>query len=409
MEAGLAVDGGLFVPETFPKFQIKDFDGCVSLAQVATRLLTPFFEGDRLAPQLRDICESAFDFPVPLKSLARKTAVLELFHGPTAAFKDVGARFLAECLSRLKAPEQMILVATSGDTGGAVAAAFHRKPGVRVVILFPKDGVSDRQRRQLTCWGDNIEAFAVLGTFDDCQRLVKSALADESLRVPLNLRAANSINIGRLLPQMAYYATASLEYFREHGVEPAFAVPSGNVGNASAALWAKRVGLPIRRVALATNANAAVPNYFAGGEWAPQASISTLANAMDVGNPSNMERVFDLYANDRAQLSRDALSLSVTDDEIRQCIREGESRWNSIWCPHTATAVRLREQQSSDEWILVATAHPAKFESIVEPLIGRPVPVPPALAAILNKPGSSEELPTDFSTFRGRLSHKITS
>ncbi|HEX8351677.1 MAG TPA: threonine synthase, partial [Pyrinomonadaceae bacterium] len=282
MLTGLAPDGGLYVPEGFPAFAPEEFDGLESWRDVGERLLKPFFEGDALGAHLAEICEEAFDFPLPLRDLDDETAVLELFHGPTAAFKDVGARFLAACVSRLPG-RRTVLVATSGDTGGAVAAAFHGRPDVRVVILFPRGKVSPRQQQQLTCWGANVRAFAVRGDFDDCQRVVKAAFADRAWAESHGLLSANSINLGRLLPQAVYYAAASLWYLRGRGARPGFVIPAGNLGNAVAAFWARRMGLPVREVVLAANANRAVPDYFDSGNWAARTTVATLANAMDVG------------------------------------------------------------------------------------------------------------------------------
>lgn len=398
---GLAPDGGLYVPERFPRVAPATFapDPAASpseqaVAEVAEWLLKPFFEGDRLASELRSICESAFDFPIPLQPLRDRTAVLELFHGPTAAFKDVGARFLAECLSRLHAGAEKpltILVATSGDTGGAVAAAFHGRPGVEVVVLYPKGRVSPRQEKQLTAWGDNVRAFAVRGDFDDCQRMAKAALTDPRFRMRWKLSSANSINLGRLLPQMVYYAFATSRYRAEYGRDPGFIVPSGNVGNATACLWAQRSGIPIREVVLATNENPTLTEYISGGEWAPRPTVETLATAMDVGNPSNMERIFELCGG--VEVARERLrAFRVSDDEIRDEIRHGVERWGQVWDPHTATAAAVRRRVEGEGWILVSTAHPAKFEAVVEPLVGREVEVPPALARILERPSHSEEI-----------------
>jgi threonine synthase len=321
--------------------------------------------------------------------------VLELYRGPTAAFKDVGARFLAECLAR-STTERTILVATSGDTGGAVAAAFWRKPGIEVGVLFPKGGVSELQQHQLTCWGDNVHAFAVRGTFDDCQGLLKRALADPGWRSRSNLTTANSINIGRLLPQVVYYAWAALRYRHEHGgVAPSFLVPSGNVGNATAALWARAMGVPIRGITMVANANRTVPDFFATGEWAPRPAVPTLANAMDVGTPSNMERVFDLFG-DRDALRAAVRALSVSDHAIREAIRTGKERYGRVWDPHTATAVHAFEQTDDPQQILVATAHPAKFRSVVEPLAGE-VEMPPALADLLAREAHHVEIEPELA------------
>jgi threonine synthase len=405
VERGLAPDGGLYVPEAHPTLSPGALAGAESLAEVAERVLTPFFAGDALAPALGDICREAFAFPVPLRDLRDRTAVLELFHGPTAAFKDVGACFLAALMPRLAGGDARpltILVATSGDTGGAVAAAFHGRPGVEVAVLFPAGMVSPRQEKQLTAWGGNVRAFAVAGAFDDCQRLVKAAMADPVLRAARRLSSANSINVGRLLPQLAYYAWASREYVRRHDAEPGFAIPSGNLGNAVAALWARRAGLPLREVVMATNANPAVTAFAAGAPWAAHPTVATLATAMDVGDPSNMERVFHLFGgHDPARAALRAER--VDDDEIRRVIREGPARWGTVWDPHTATAIAARERLRGGDWIVVATAHPAKFEAVVEPLVGREIPIPPELQRLLDRPSHAEPLEPTLDAFRAAL------
>lgn len=363
-------------------------------------MLLPFFEGDVLAPQIAEICSEAFNFPIPLNYVS-DSAVLELFHGPTAAFKDVGARFLAACVSRL-AGRRTVIVATSGDTGGAVAAAFHEHSEIDVVILFPRNKVSALQQQQLTCWGESVRAFAVRGDFDDCQRIVKTAFANREWAEAKGLLSANSINLGRLLPQTVYYAAASLWYLRERGARPGFVVPTGNLGNAVAAFWAQQMGLPLREIILATNANAAIAEYFASGSWKPQPTIATLANAMDVGNPSNMERLLDLYP-EITELCQDAQSFSVSDEEIADTIARDYSFSRQTWCPHTATAVYARWQQSSPHWIIVATAHPAKFDSVVEPLIGRSLSLPPSLAQLFDAPSRFEEIDPEFEALKGAL------
>jgi threonine synthase len=396
----LAPDGGLYVPEVFPRFGLAEFEGSESWTGIGKRVLHPFFEEDDLEPHLANICESAFDFPLNLKDLAGKTAVLELFHGPTAAFKDVGARFLAECVGRMEG-RRTVMVATSGDTGGAVAAAFHGKPQTEVVILFPKNRVSPRQQAQLTCWGGNVRAFAVRGDFDDCQRMAKATFADQKWQAR-KLLSANSINLGRLLPQTVYYAAASLWYNRRNGVPPGFIVPTGNLGNAVACFWAMKMGFPIREIVMATNANHTVPDYLGSGEWNPHPTISTLANAMDVGNPSNMERLRHLYA-DIEQLRCVAQAFSVSDAEISHAIAHGMESWGEVWCPHTAAAVVAREKLESPDWIIVATAHPAKFESIVEPLIGRELEVPESLAELLEKPQRVEEIDPSLELLNATL------
>ncbi|MCA9739698.1 MAG: threonine synthase [Gemmatimonadetes bacterium] len=386
---GLAPDGGLYVPDRFPEPDRFPAEAGSDYAAFAAAVLRPFLEDDPLAEHVEGLCREAFDFPVPLVELPRRTAVLELFHGPTAAFKDFGARFLAGCFQHLPPdPDgrpRTILVATSGDTGAAVAAACHGKQGLEVAILFPEGAVSPRQQHQLTCWDGNVTSFAVRGTFDDCQRMVKELFQSGSWPGGGRLTSANSINVGRLLPQVVYYAWASLQYRARHGRAPGFIVPSGNVGNAVGAFWAQRAGFPVARIALATNANDVIPAFAGGGPWEPRPSVSTLANAMDVGHPSNMERLFDLAGGPEA-LRPLLHARTVSDEEIRETIRNGPARWGQVFCPHTATAVRLREEMSSADLVVVATAHPAKFEQIVEPLVGHPVEVPPALAELLARP-----------------------
>jgi threonine synthase len=400
---GLAADGGLFVPDELPRFDPAAVRGD-SLAEISTEVLAPFFSGSSLEAELGAICRDAFDFPLPLKALLAaggELSVLELFHGPTAAFKDVGARFLAALMERaLRSSTDSrpvtILVATSGDTGGAVAAAFHRRAGIRVGVLFPKGQVSPRQQHQLTCWGDNIRAFEVNGSFDECQAMVKAAFTDPGLARRHRLTAANSINVGRLLPQVAYHAAASLWHWRRHGTAVGSIVPTGNLGNGMACVWARAMGLPVREVVLAVNANRTIPEYLATGHWQPRPSVATLASAMDVGNPSNMERLSRLLP-DFADLRSNVEAYPVDDSSIREQIAKDYTRYGEVWCPHTATAFWVYDhlppaRKVGRPWIVSATAHPAKFETIVEPVIGRAVAVPPALADLLERPTASTPL-----------------
>jgi threonine synthase len=401
IQMSLAPDGGLYVPERFPYFEIGDFDGLESWGEIGAKILEPFFSGDALLPRLNEICREAFNFPVRLVDIGNDTAVLELFHGPTAAFKDVGARFLAACVSRLPG-KRTVLVATSGDTGGAVAAAFHEHAEINVVILFPKDKVSPLQQKQLTCWGDSVRAFAVNGDFDDCQRVVKTAFSNRAWAQGQGLLSANSINLGRILPQTVYYAAASLWYLRQQATPPGFIIPTGNLGNAVAAFWARKMGLPLRQIILATNANDVVPKYFASGSWQPHQTIPTLANAMDVGSPSNIERLLYLHP-ELAELGKTAQAFSVSDKEIACTIARGGSSWQQTWCPHTATAVHVRESLPSPHWIIVATAHPAKFESVVKPLIREPLEVPPSLTNLLDKTSHVAEIEPKFEALAEAL------
>lgn len=412
LQQGLAPDGGLYVPEAWPAFNLGDFEGAESLAQVGEILLAPFLVADPLAPELSDIVTEAFNFSAPLCALpaaANATlSVLELHHGPTAAFKDFGARFLAACFSRLRSTEVSalnILVATSGDTGGAVAAAFHLRPHIEVTVLFPRGLVSPTQERQLTCWGDNVRSFAVEGSFDDCQRLVKAAFLDSELLAHRQLSSANSINLGRLLPQMVYYAMSSLTHWRAYQRSLNFIIPSGNLGNAAACVWARRLGLPIGEIVLGHNANKTVPDYLTSGSWQPQPSVATLASAMDVGHPSNMERLQTLWP-DVDHMRQQLRAFSVTDERIRTRIRQDYESIGQIWCPHTAVAAEVWEQhiaQTGGDWCLVATASPAKFPEIVEPLIGQAVPVPASLAELLDRPTSVELLAADLAALRSAL------
>lgn len=400
---GLAPDGGLYVPEALPRVDPAEVGG-ETLAEIAAEVLAPFFAGSPLEGELGAICRDALDFPVPLKPLdaSGTLSVLELFHGPTAAFKDVGARFLAALMERAlplvsdeRAGPLTVLVATSGDTGGAVAAAFHGRRGIRVAVLFPKGQVSPRQQHQLTCWGDNVRAFEVAGSFDDCQAMVKAAFVDPELNRRHRLTAANSINLGRLLPQVAYHAAAALWHFRAHGTSVGSIVPTGNLGNGLACLWAKAIGLPIREVVLAVNANRTIPDFLSTGDWQPRRSVPTLASAMDVGDPSNMERLRDLVP-DFAELRTAVEAYPVDDDQIRQQIAKDDRRYGETWCPHTATGFwvydHLPKARRAEPWIVCATAHPAKFESIVEPIVGRTLEVPPALAALLERPTETTPL-----------------
>src|SRR5277367_175115 len=351
---GLAPDGGLYVPTRLPALDPGAFAGLGRLPDIARAALAGFFEGDRLMPALGEIADAALDLSAPttvVEGSDDPLFALELFHGPTAAFKDFGARFLAESLQRLETsqPEPLtILVATSGDTGGAVAAAFHGRPWVRVVILYPAGLVSPRQEQQLTCWGENVSSLRVAGTFDDCQGLVKQAFGDAALGRKFRFSSANSINIGRLLPQMVYYVASSLDIERRTHAKASYIIPAGNLGNAFAAVWARALGFPIARIILAHNINRTVPDFLKTGVWQPRPSIATLASAMDVGNPSNMERIralFPAISEIRAQLSAD----SVDDATIRTRIGEDFMRYRREWCPHTATAAELYSRLSAKE------------------------------------------------------------
>ena len=392
---GLAPDGGLFIPESIPDC-LPDFTLERGAWYAMYTAIKPFFEGDELEEDLEEICRLAFDFPIAFHTNDGKDT-LELFYGPTAAFKDFGARFLAFSMEKLldKRNEDLtILVATSGDTGGAVASAFHNRRHLSVKVLFPKGRVAERQRLQLTGWDGNVSSYEVEGNFDDCQKMVKDAFIDPHYT---GLSSANSINLGRLLPQYAYYVWASNMYVERYGVKPIIIIPSGNVGNSTGAFWAKAAGAPIDRIVLAVNANTTIPDYLETGEYKPRPSVMTLANAMDVGAPSNMERLFALfptYEDFKANVS----SWSVSDDEIKRTIGEEWNEHSHIICPHTACGERVRRDYFADSpTIVVATAHPAKFETIVEPIIGKTIPLPSSLFEIMHRESDAKEIAADYN------------
>lgn len=412
---GLAPDGGLYVPAHLPKLDFAedpDLKADSIRSKFARAVLTPFFDEETaIREKLELICQDALNFPTPIRRLDSKTSVLELFHGPTLAFKDVGARFLAHTLDLMDLMDpdtsgrkrmKTVIVATSGDTGSAVASAFHKREGFQVVILFPKGRISARQEKQLTYWRDNVRTFAVHGDFDACQKLAKDAIADFELQSKHSFVSANSISLGRLLPQMIYHARAIVEYTSQTGAKPNLFVPSGNLGNGVAAMWAKSLGAPLGKVVLATNANRSVTNFLATKEWKPLPTVATLANAMDVGAPSNIERLRSLFPNHN-HLIENVDSESVSDIEISKTIKE--QPYGEVWCPHTATAVYVRnlEKYKAQDAIICATAHPAKFESVVEPLIGRTVSIPPSLGAMLIHSNEATDLEPTLSAFRSSI------
>ena len=415
---GLASDGGLYVPEEWVSVEAGRIPGLAALeadaglAGLASELLAPFVAGDALEPELGAIAGEALDFPAPLIWLdaAERLGVLELFHGPTAAFKDFGARFLAAALARLPRAQGrplQILVATSGDTGGAVAAAFHGQRGVEVTVLYPKGLVSPTQERQLTCWDGNVRSFAVRGRFDDCQRLVKEAFADAELRGRFELSSANSINLGRLLPQTLYYWAASLRVARSHGQAASFVIPSGNLGNATACVWARQLGAPIDAIVLAHNMNRTVPDYLREGVLRPRASVPTISSAMDVGDPSNLERLRSLYPD--VEALRSALrAVWIEEEATRARIRSDFERFGRIWCPHTAVAAEAYArlpalERAQRRWLLVASAHPAKFREIVEPLVGAALPMPENLARLYARPTRYAEIDANLAMLKRSL------
>lgn len=392
--AGIAPDGGLYVPfriDPLPDAWWHAHRGWTfqDLAvALAAELAGDEFDRGTLAALIRD----ALNFPVPVVKLDDHLSVVELFHGPTFAFKDFGARTLARLMSLSERSTAgggsrveglTVLVATSGDTGGAVAHAFHGVPGTRVVVLYPEGQVSDVQEAQFTTLGGNVTAVAVRGSFDDCQRLAKDAFADRTLQSRLRLTSANSISLGRLLPQIFYYAYAALQP-PDRGLT--ISVPSGNFGNLVAGVMAWRLGAPIAAFSAPTTINDTVPRYLASGRIEPRPSVPTIANAMDVGSPSNLERVTWLFDGDMAAMRSLITSTAHTDHEVRAAIAELHQRYDYVADPHTAIAYLGKAS------MFLATAHPAKFREVVEPAIGRTIPLPAPLAAALARKKSVQRI-----------------
>ncbi len=389
----LAADGGLYTPRTLSPLTPEEVSALRGAAfQTVAKTLAGHLLGDEFDAETVDaIVEDALDFPIPLVEIGDGIHLLELFHGPTLAFKDVGARFMARVMKSCHpagAP-LTILVATSGDTGSAVADAFLGLQDTRIVVLFPDGQVSDLQERQFTTLGDNVRALAVQGNFDDCQKLAKTAFADEDLRRRVPLTSANSINIGRLLPQIFYYFGAWSQ-LPPSDRELVFCTPSGNFGNVTAGLMAKRLGLQASRLVAATNINDVFPEYLRSGDYTPRPSQRTISNAMDVGDPSNLARIIDLYDHDVKALRKDLSSSSHNDEETRKCIREVYDTTGTVLDPHTAVGYlglrqELARRPAPTDSILLATAHPAKFRETVEEVIGADVPLPPRLAVHLRR------------------------
>jgi threonine synthase len=399
--AGTAPDGGLYMPERLdpvPAVTLESLSG-TDIVTIGSTIGHHLLRDEITMPAMTALVRDALNFPIPLIQVTDRTWVLELFHGPTLAFKDVGARVQARLLHHFTDGTPLtILVATSGDTGSAVAQAFHRVPDSRVVVLYPEGKVSDVQEAQMASLGDNVTAIAVQGTFDDCQALVKRAFADDDLRVHVWLTPANSINLGRLLPQVFYYFVLASHF---PSGAPIVSVPSGNFGNLTAGLIAKRIGLPIRHFVAATNVNDSVPVYLHSGHYEPRPSIPTVANAMDVGAPSNFERVQALYGSDLTALRRDVAGFAYGDARVVAEIANVHRRHGYVLDPHSAIAwLALQDaliQDPDAHGVFLATAHPSKFREIVEPAIGRPVPVPPEISDALSRPRKSMSMPADYA------------
>jgi len=417
--AGTAPDGGLYMPERLDPLPAATLDALrgadiVAIGSVVgAHLLRDEITPAAMAALVRD----ALDFPVPLVQVTDRVWSLELFHGPTLAFKDVGARVQARLLHHFTDGTPLtILVATSGDTGSAVAQAFHRVPDARVVVLYPEGQVSDVQEAQMASLGDNVTALSIRGTFDDCQRLVKQAFADDDLRRYVWLTPANSINLGRLLPQAFYYFLLAGPPKSGPGDEtssgpslggPIISVPSGNFGNLTAGLIAKRLGLHVCRFVAATNVNDAVPEYLRTGRYEPRPSIATVANAMDVGAPSNFERMQSLYGGNIEALRRDIVGFAYDDARVTAEIGEVYRKHGYLLDPHSAIAwLALQEQLMNDadaHGVFLSTAHPAKFREVVEPSIGQRIELPKVLADAISRPRHSVSMAADYNDLKAFL------
>ena len=409
---GLAPDGGLYMPAEIARHTPEELEEFRRLpfTEVCFRVVRPFATPDVPEEVLWQIVAEAINFPVKLVSLSPGLHILELFHGPTLAFKDFGARFLARLMGyfvRGESRQLTVLVATSGDTGSAVAHGFLGVPGVRVVILYPSRRISEAQEKQFTTLGQNITALEVAGSFDDCQRLVKQAFGDEALNKRAFLTSANSINVGRLLPQM-FYHVAAYRQLPVASVPLIVAVPSGNFGNLTAGMFAKRAGLPVARFVAATNANDVVPQYLLSGKYEPRAAQATYSNAMDVGNPNNFPRLLDLFRGRIENLRREIWGYGVSDEDTLQEMHSVWDRYRYISDPHTAVGLRAleayrKQHTEPSQGLVLATAHPAKFAEIVEKGIGVAPPLPERLARHLQQKKLSVPITSNYEDLKGFL------
>ena len=413
---GLPPDNGLFMPVNIPKLPASFFEALdqKNFQETAFEVATALFDGAVEASALKKLIADAFDFDIPLVELEPNTHILELFHGPTFAFKDFGARFMSRLMAYFLKNENQeinILVATSGDTGSAVGQGFFGVEGIKVTILYPKGKVSEIQEKQLTTIGGNVTALEIDGNFDDCQRLVKAAFLDADLNEKLNLSSANSINIARLIPQSFYffYAYGKL---KNQGKPIVFSVPSGNFGNISGGLLAQKMGLPIEYFIASTNVNDIVPTYLSTGTFKPKASKETISNAMDVGDPSNFPRMLSLFGNEYEKLKNAVSGYAFTDEETKVMMKNTYDASGYVMCPHTAVANLglkkwLSEHQGECNGILLSTAHPAKFLDVVEPIINEKIELPSRLKSALEGEKKAISLGSDFAGFKGFLLGRV--
>ncbi len=390
---GIAPDRGLYFPENIqplPDEFFKNIDD-YSYNEIAYQLIKQFVGDEIPKKELKNIITDTLSFDFPLVEIEKDVFSLELFHGPTMAFKDVGARFMARCLSYFNKDNNnklTVLVATSGDTGGAVASGFLGVKGVNVVILYPSKKVSDVQEKQLTTLGQNIKALEVKGTFDDCQDMVKTAFLDSEITDKMQLTSANSINVARWLPQMFYFAFA-YKQLKNKQKDLIFSVPSGNFGNICAGMMAQKLGLPVTQFIASTNINRVVPNYMESGNYKPIKSFQTISNAMDVGDPSNFIRIQNIYNNDFEELKKHLSSYSFSDDETREAMEIIFRENNYTTDPHGAVGYlglkRFLNKKGNMQGIFLETAHPVKFLDVVEPVIGESIEFPKQIKEIINK------------------------
>jgi len=410
---GMPRDGGLYLPVEIPRLPATWIEErkADTLLEVSRRVAELFFRDDLPPARIADLVGDAINFPAPLVELAPGIRVLELFHGPTLAFKDFGARFMARLMAHLVKDDSRklnVLVATSGDTGGAVANGFFGVEGINVLVLYPAGKVSKIQEKQIATPGGNITPIRVKGTFDDCQRLVKRALSDPVLAGSVRMTSANSINISRLIPQIFYYVWIFFQLPRRREIKIAVSVPSGNLGNLTAGLMAQKMGLPVIRWMAATNINDSLVRYLNSGRYQPRPSVPTISNAMDVGDPSNFQRILELYGHRHRGIIRDIQGRAYTDGETRQALGELYRSYRYIGDPHGAVAYQgLRDLMNGDprieEGIFLETAHPAKFPETVEQVIPERVSLPSRLNRIMNQPIRSVNLSCRFTDFRDLL------
>lgn len=410
-------DKGLYMPSPLPNLDPDFFNAIASqsLADIGFEISKALFGDEISKTDLEELTHQAFPFDTPLVDLQPgKTGVLELFHGPSLAFKDVGARYMAAFMSyylKISDKEVHILVATSGDTGGAVAMGFHNVPGIRVSILYPSGRISDLQEKQLTTLGGNVQAFEIEGSFDDCQAIVKEAFIDTELNSQIPLSSANSINIFRLIPQGFYYVKAYGQA-RKFGKPIVFSTPSGNFGNLTAGVMVQKMGLPVEHFIASTNLNDIVPKYLETGNYLPRPSVATISNAMDVGSPSNFTRLSYLYKNNYEHFRENISGYFFSDDETRIGIKQIYSQYDYVACPHTAIGIMGLEaysKKSNKDYfgIALATAHPSKFKPLVEEVISHSVDVPERLAMLSEKEKHSIKIPANYEAFKDSLLQTI--